>query len=38
VRVPEDVEAFINRAVARYRRLDVAFNNASIERIALCTR
>jgi NAD(P)-dependent dehydrogenase (short-subunit alcohol dehydrogenase family) len=31
VRVPEQVEAFVNGAVERYKRLDIAFNNAGIE-------
>lgn len=31
VRVPEQVEAFVNRTVDRYGRLDIAFNNAGIE-------
>jgi hypothetical protein len=30
VRIEREVEAFVNAAVARYRRLDVAFNNAGI--------
>lgn len=30
VRVEDDVKAFVDRAVARYGRLDVAFNNAGV--------
>jgi NAD(P)-dependent dehydrogenase (short-subunit alcohol dehydrogenase family) len=31
VRVPEQVEAFVNRSIDRYGQLDIAFNNAGIE-------
>ncbi|MFI6645484.1 SDR family NAD(P)-dependent oxidoreductase [Streptomyces sp. NPDC050504] len=34
VRVPEQVEAFVEGVVRRYGRLDVAFNNAGVERSA----